>query len=51
MYVVRKWPIRGEKSFCALEYQASKSVVTAQRTFCAKYAKDPPTDEDYSCVI
>jgi len=33
-----------EKSFCVLEYQTSKSVVTAQRAFRAKYAKDPPTD-------
>jgi len=33
----------GEKAFCVLEYHMSKSVVTMQRTFCAKYAKDPPT--------
>ena len=31
-----------EKSFCVLEYRTSKSVVTAQRAFRAKYAKDPP---------
>jgi hypothetical protein len=35
----------GEKSFCVLEYHTSKSVVTVQRTFRAKYAKDPPTDK------
>ena len=35
----------GEKSFCMLEYHASKSVVTVQRAFRAKYAKDPPTDK------
>ena len=35
----------GEKSFCVLEYQTSKSVVTVQRAFRAKYAKDPPTDK------
>ena len=38
----------GEKSFCVLEYHASKSVVTVQRAFrakYAKYAKDPPTDK------
>jgi hypothetical protein len=29
----------GEKSFCVLEYHTSKSVVTVQRTFRAKYAK------------
>jgi len=29
----------GEKSFCVLEYHTSKSVVTVQRAFCAKYAK------------
>ena len=28
-----------------LEYHASKSVVTVQRAFRAKYAKDPPTDK------
>ena len=32
-----------EKSFCVLEYHTSKSVVTVQRAFRAKYAKDPPT--------
>jgi transposase len=36
---------QGEKSFCVLEYHKSKSVVTVQRAFCAKYAKDPPTDK------
>jgi len=36
---------RGEKSFCVLEYHKSKSVVTVQRAFRAKYAKDPPTDK------
>jgi len=35
----------GEKSFCVLEYHASKSVGTVQRAFRAKYAKDPPTDK------
>ena len=35
----------GEKSFCALEYHTSKSVVTVRRAFRAKYAKDPPTDK------
>jgi hypothetical protein len=35
----------GEKSFCVLEYHTSKSVVMVQRPFCAKYAKDPPTDK------
>jgi len=29
----------GEKSFCVLEYHTSKSVVTVQRAFRAKYAK------------
>jgi len=32
-----------EKSFRVLEYHTSKSVVTVQRAFRAKYAKDPPT--------
>ena len=35
----------GEKSFCVLEYHTSKSVVTVQCVFRAKYAKDPPTDK------
>jgi hypothetical protein len=35
----------GEKSFCMLEYHKSKSVVTMQRAFRAKYARDPPTDK------
>ena len=35
----------GEKSFCVLEYHTSKSMVTVQRAFRAKYAKDPPTDK------
>jgi len=39
VYVVRKWPLRGEKSFCVLEYHTSKSVVTVQRVFRAKCAK------------
>jgi len=33
----------GEKSLCVLEYQTIKSVVTVQRAFRAKYAKDSPT--------
>jgi hypothetical protein len=36
----------GEKSFCVLEYHTNKSVVTVQRAFRAKYAKDPPTDKN-----
>jgi hypothetical protein len=35
----------GETSFCVLEYHTSRSVVTVQRAFRAKYAKDPPTDK------
>jgi hypothetical protein len=35
----------GEKSFCVLEYHTSKSVVSVQRAFRAKYVKDPPTDK------
>ena len=40
-----KMAARGEKSFCVLEYRTSKSVVTVQHAFHAKYAKDPPTDK------
>jgi len=48
VYVVRKWPLGGEKSFFVLEYLTSKSVVTVQRTFRAKYAKVfvPPLPRD-----
>jgi len=35
----------GEKLFCVLEYHTSKSVVTVQRAFRAKHAKDPSTDK------
>jgi hypothetical protein len=35
----------GEKLFCVLEYHMSKFVVTVQRAFRAKYAKQPPTDK------
>ena len=35
----------GEKPFCVLEYHMSKSAVTVQRAFHAKYAKEPPTDK------
>ena len=35
----------GEKSFFVWEYHMSKSVVTVQCAFCAKYAKDLPTDK------
>jgi hypothetical protein len=45
VYVVRKWPLRGQKSFCVLEYHTSKSVVTVQHAFRVKYTKDPPTDK------
>jgi len=46
----------GEKLFCVWEYHTSKSVVTVQRAFRAKYAKDLHTDktmpkgmDHYSC--
>ena len=38
-----KTAVPGEKSFCVLEYHTSKSVVTLQRAFRPKYAKDHPT--------
>ena len=34
-----------EKSFCVLECHTSRSVVTVQRAFRAKYGKDRPTDK------
>ena len=45
VFVVRKWPLPGEKSFCVLEYRTCKSVVTVQRGFRAKYAMERPTDK------
>jgi len=45
VYVVRKWPLWGEKSFYMLKYHTSKSAVTVQCAFHAKYTKDPPTDK------
>jgi transposase len=44
VYVVKKWPLRERRRF-VLEYHTSKSVVTVQRAFRAKYANDPPTDK------
>ena len=36
----------GEVVLCVvLEYHTNKSVVTVQRAFRSKYAKDPPTDK------
>jgi len=35
----------GEKSFCVLEYHMRNSVVTVQRAFRAKYAKDSPKNK------
>jgi len=34
-----------EEKICVFEYHTNKSVVTVQRAFRAKYAKDPPTDK------
>jgi hypothetical protein len=44
IYVVRKWPLRGEVILC-VGISHSKSVVTVQHAFRAKYAKDPPADK------
>ena len=41
---MRKWPLRGEVVLC-VGISHSKSVVTVQCAFRAKYAKDPPTDK------
>jgi len=40
-----KMAVPGDKSFCVLEYHTSNSVVTVQRAFRAKYAKEPSTDK------
>ena len=41
----------GEKSFCVLEYHTSKSVVTVQRAFRAKYSwvRIPPGSWMFVC--
>ena len=41
---MRKWSLRGEIVLC-VGISHSKSVVTVQRAFRAKYAKDSPTDK------
>jgi len=43
-YVVRKWPLRG-RSRVVCRNITRVSLVTVQRAFRAKYAKDPPTDK------
>ena len=43
VYVVRKWSLRGRSRFVCWNITRVKSVVTAQRAFRAKYARDPPT--------
>ena len=45
VYVVRKWPLRGGEVVLCVGISHSKSVVTVQRAFRAKYAQDPPTDK------
>ena len=45
VYVVRKWPLRGRSRFVCWNITQYKSVVTVQRAFRAKFAKEPPTDE------
>jgi len=44
VYVVRKWPLR-ERSLLRVGISHRKSVVTVQRAFRAKYAKEPPADK------
>jgi len=45
VYVVRKWPLRGRSRSVCWNITRVKSVVTVQRAFRAKYAKDPPTEK------
>ena len=45
VYVVRKWPLRGRSRFVCWNITRVNSVVTVQRAFRAKYAKDPPADK------
>jgi hypothetical protein len=40
-----------EKSFCELEYHTSKSVVTVQRAFRAKYAVNFPVAMNNSIIV
>jgi hypothetical protein len=44
VYVVRKWLLRGRNRFVCWNI-TGVSLVTVQRAFRAKYAKDPPTDK------
>jgi hypothetical protein len=47
-----KMAVPEEKSFCVLEYHTSKSVVSVQRAFHAKYAKVfvPPLTRDLADI-
>jgi hypothetical protein len=49
VYVVRKWPLRWRSRFVCWNITRVSlwllSVVTVQRAFRAKCAKDPPTDK------
>jgi len=47
VYVVIKWALRVRSRFCVLEYHTSKSVVTVQRAFRAKYSS-PPLPRDFA---
>jgi hypothetical protein len=50
VYVVRKWPLRGGKSFCMLEYHTNVCGYCATCISC-KVRKGPACREDHSCVV
>ena len=45
LYVVRKWPLRREKSFCVLEYH------TVSLCISCTVRKGPAYRQDHSCVV
>ena len=44
MYIVRKWTLRGEKSFCVLENHMSKSGYCATCILCRVFVPPLPRD-------
>jgi len=39
---VSKMASQQEKAFCVLRFEVSRSVITVQREFCARFRKDAP---------
>ena len=45
MYVVRKWPFRGKKSFCVLEYHTVSLWLLCNGHFVQSTQRIQPTDK------